>query len=321
MKKLFMLLLFSFASFFSLSSFNNDLFGALLKKDLETMRAILKDPQKIAELSYPILSSHQIFRYNTSLRHQRYNNLTIFHLAVLINNLRGLEILLDHAPHLIDITDNFQGSPLSTACLAKNVKAAELLLDRGANIHHILSDPRYPSDKRTPLLIACYENCPALVKLLLDRGACLRDVNPGLLEDGENVISATVKGGLMKGSILDTQEILETVCSYASREEYDFLLKGKINPFLQQQEHNKEFKRYRAVLQNKKESFEQLGFSEIQSRMLLEKQDHLIKAIEQASQAHYKDDEMFRTMKVKKYSKGKNIVLVLNGRTIGLNSK
>lgn len=174
------LLIFVFTNFcfqLSLLSFPKEVYQMMKAGDYKGMREVVKKTSKeeiIAPISNKNLGEDKYFEpvVYLSLIERK---VTIFHIAALLKDVRGLEILLEKYPECVDIKGVFDTTPLSFACNSNDFRVlplVDLLLKYGANINN--TNDEYTSlaiDQVNPLSAACQVGNYPLVELLLLRGA------------------------------------------------------------------------------------------------------------------------------------------------------
>lgn len=99
------------------------------------------------------------------------------HEAAKENDVEALAALLDaepgliHALALLDSDGRENSSPLHFAVHAGSMEAAQLLIDRGADVNMHVEETMEDEGLTPPLMLACLAGRPAMVSLLLARGA------------------------------------------------------------------------------------------------------------------------------------------------------
>lgn len=87
------------------------------------------------------------------------------HSAVLSGDLDEVETMLDHAPHLLEVTDEYGCTPLHEAALLPEGHVAQYLISYGANVN------ARDADDRTALHYASSDGYMVIVRLLLENNA------------------------------------------------------------------------------------------------------------------------------------------------------
>lgn len=142
--------------------------GDLLNNTIRTKDPHCLDSFKYAPIHYAAMSGHAeclqlLIDHGCPVNLTNNDGMTALHLAVQYPKVVQTLLTNKADPHI----RNFHAFelPLHRACIARNLRSAELLLEAGSELNGTCKNDK------TPLMLAAANNCTDIATLLLDRGA------------------------------------------------------------------------------------------------------------------------------------------------------